>query len=152
MNKIMGVVLGIIGIAVVMLVFPIITDTTDTVQTERTTQVEAAVATGVGEVAADVVLTEELFNNSTVHVISIVSDNVADTPVAGTYTSATQTLNVTGLAADDTRELTIIHNIDALSDYTGMGTMVSITPLLVWITIIAILIAGIGAVFRGQGT
>lgn len=151
MNKILGVVVGIIGIAVVMVVFPIVTDSTNSVMTDQTSETFEAVVTGVGETDADVVLSEDLFGDRSASVVEITSDNVADTPEAGTYTAASNTLNVTGLAEDDTRDLDVTYKIDALEDYTGLSQIAGITPLLIWVTIIIVLLASIGAVFKGRG-
>lgn len=151
MNKALGTVLAIVGIAITFIVFPIIMDATSDVQTNAESQVFAAQATGAGVTEVDVVLTEDLWESLVAHVTSVTSDNVADTPVAGSYAAATNTLTVTGLAASDTRELTVAYTADALTDYTGMSAMVGVTPLLVWVSIIGIAIAGIWAGFKSKG-
>jgi methionine synthase I (cobalamin-dependent) len=151
MGKIMGVVVGIIGIAIVLTMFPIITDSVSTVQTDQNVESYAAVATGIGETSADVVLSEDLYNGRSASVVSITSDNIGDTPVAGTYTALTNTLAVNGLKANDTRTLVVTYKIDALGDYTGLGAMAGLTPLLIWVAIIAVLIGSIAAVFKGRG-
>jgi len=135
--------MGIIMVAVMFVLFPIVMDSSHELQTDVYTQVEAAVVTGVGEVAADVVLDEALWDDSTTHVTSVASDNVADTPAVGTYTAGTQTLNVTGLAASDTRTLTVIYEYDALTDYTGMGQMVAVAPLLLFMGVLGAMVFGL---------
>ena len=148
MNKTMGIVVGIIGVAILMIIFPIVMSSTHDVQTDVETETEAGVTTGVGETAADVVLTYDPYNDYTASITSIASDNESDTPVAGTYTTATNTLNVTGLVAEDTRTLTIVYEYDALTEYTGMSSMVGITPLLIWVSILAIVIGGTWYAFK----
>lgn len=150
MNRIGPVIFGIIGVAILMVIFPIIMSSTHDLKTDQYVQTAAAVATGAGEVAADVVLTEDLYNDDTGSIISITSNNVADTPVAGTYTAATNTLNITGLAASDTRTLTITYEFDALTDYTGMSAMVGMTPLLIWVAILAIVVGGTWFAMKGS--
>jgi len=143
MGKGGSVLMGIIMVAVMFVLFPIVMDSSHELQTDVFTQAEAAVATGAGEVAADVVLTEALWNDSNTYVTSVTSDNVLDTPVAGVYTAATQTLNVTGLAASDTRTLTIVYEYDALTDYTGMGQMVAVAPLLLFMGVLGAMVFGL---------
>ncbi|AAW39851.1 hypothetical protein [Dehalococcoides mccartyi] len=151
MQKIFGVVIGIIGIAVVFIIFPMVMDSTHDVQTDRYVETEAAVATGAGETSAGVVLTYELYNNVNTSVISITSDEVTDVPVAGTWTQATKTLTVTGLAAEDSRTLTITYEHDALTGFTGMGAFAGIIPLLILVAIISVLVAGIWSSVKGRG-
>ncbi len=147
----LATVLAIVGIAITMIVFPIIMDSTHDVQTNADSQVFAAVVTGAGVVEADVVLTDAVWEDLVANVTSVTSNNVADTPVAATYTAATNTLHVTGLAAADTRGLTVAYTNDALTNYTGMSAMVGVTPLLIWVAIIGIAVAGIWVGFKGKG-
>lgn len=151
MGRSMQVVIGIVGVAILMIVFPIIMTATHDLQTDDQADAFEAVVTGVGETAADVVLTIDLYSDDTEHVLSITSDNENDTPVAGTYTAATNTLNVTGLNADDTRTLTVEYETDALTDYTGMSALVGMTPLLIWVSILAIVIGGTWYAFKHNG-
>jgi hypothetical protein len=143
-----SVIVGIIMVAVMFVLFPIVMDSTHELQTDSYTQTEAAVVTGVGVAAADVVLDEELWSDSTTYVTSVASDNVADTPAVGTYTAGTQTLNVTGLAESDTRTLTIVYLHDGLTDYTGMGAMVAVAPLLLFLGVIGAVIGGLYMGFK----
>jgi len=55
------------------------------------------------------------------------------------------------LHASDTRTLVVTYDIDALTDYTGMGSIVGITPLLIWIGIMAIVLAGTWFTIKGKG-
>lgn len=151
MNKALGVVVGLIGIVILMIIFPIVMSATHDLQTDVQTDVFEGVTTGAGETAADVVLTVDLYQDETAHVLSVTSDNESDTPVAGTYTAATNTLNVTGLAESDTRTLTVQYEYDALTNYTGMGALVGITPLLIWVAILATVVAGTWFAFK-KGT
>jgi hypothetical protein len=138
-----SVLMGIIMVAVLFILFPIVMTSAHELQTEEATQVEAAVATGMGETSAPVVLDTALWSGASANVVSIVSDNILDTPAAGTYTAATRTLNVTGLAADDTRELILVYKVDALTDYTGMGQMVAVAPLLLFMGVLGAMVFGL---------
>jgi len=151
MAKTMGVAMGLLGVVILMMFFPLVMTATNDLQTDTQADTFAAVTTGVGETDADVVLTMDLFNDTVTHIVSITSNNSNDTPVAGTYTAATNTLNITGLHASDTRTLVVTYDIDALTDYTGMGSIVGITPLLIWIGIMAIVLAGTWFTIKGKG-
>jgi len=151
MNRISPVIFGIIGVAILMIIFPIIMSSTNELKTDAYTQTIPTVTTGAGETTTDIVLTLDLYNADTTKIISITSDNIADTPVAGTYTEATKTLNVTGLAESDTRTLTITYSYDALEEYTGMSAMVGMTPLLIWVAILAIVVGGTWFAVKGRG-
>jgi len=148
MGKSGSVLIGIVMVAIMFIMFPIVLDSSHELQTDEYVQSEAAVVTGVGETAADVVLDEALWDSSATHVLSITSDEVTDVPVAGTYTAGTQTLNVTGLAADDSRTLTITYEYDGLEDYTGMGALVGVAPLLLFIGVIGAVLGGLYVGFK----
>lgn len=148
MGKSGSVIVGIIMVAVMFIIFPIVMDSAHALQTEEYTQEEAAVETGVGETSADVVLDEELWSDSVDNVVSIASDDETDTPVAGSYAAATQTLTVTGLTAETTRALTIFYKTDALTDYTGMGAIVAVAPLLLFLGVIGAVVGGLYSGFK----
>ena len=54
----------------------------------------------------------------------------------------------TGLAADDSRTLTITSETDALGDYTGMGALVGIAPLLIFVAVIGAVVFGAYSAFK----
>ena len=148
MGKGTGALMGIIMVAVLFVMFPIIMDSTHELQADPVTQVEAAVVTGVGETAADVVLGNDLWADDVDSVLTITSDELTDVPVANTYTPATNTLNVTGLNEDDSRTLTITYETDALTEYTGMGALVAVAPLLIFIAVIGAVVFGAYSSFK----
>jgi hypothetical protein len=149
MGKSGSVILGIIMVAVMFVIFPIVMDSAHTLQTDAEVQTEAAVVTGAGVTDADIVLTEALWDDDNTYVTSIVSDNVLDTPVAGVYTAGTLSLNVTGLAAADTRTLVLTYEYDGLTDYTGMGALVAVAPLLLFLAVIGAVVGGLYVSFKG---
>lgn len=73
------------------------------------------VATGVGVTTADVVLADDPFLNQTDEVETIES-TLAEVPVATTYVTATNTLTVSALDANDSRTLTITYNTEVDDD------------------------------------
>ena len=134
-KKVTEVVVGVIMIMIAFIMFPLITDSTHDVQTDPQTDAFAAVVTGVGVTDADVVLTEDAWQDDAGRV-TVTSDNVLDTPVSNTYTPATNTLNVTGLNASDTRTLTVVYDYDATTDFTGLGSIVGMSPLIIFVMLI----------------
>jgi len=149
MGKSGGIIVSIIMVAVMFIMFPIVMDASHDLQTDDFVQTEAAVVTGVGVTTADVVLDEDLWDDATTSVLSITSDEVTDVPVANTYTAGTNTLNITGLAADDSRTLVITYEYDGLTDYTGMGALVAVAPLLLFIGVIGAVVGGLYVSFKG---
>lgn len=150
MNKALGIVMVVVAVAISFVVFPIVLDSAGDLRTDSQTDEFAAVTTGLGETAAGVVLTADLWEDTAAYVTSVTSNNVADTPVAGTYTAATNTLNVTGLAAEDTRTLTVTYQVAALDDYTGLDAMVAVAPLLLFIGILGSIIGGLWSSWKSR--
>ena len=150
MNKVSTVVMGIIGVAILMVIFPIIMSSTQELQTTRQVDTFAAVTTGAAETTSEVTLSRGLYSDDTSYVLSITSDVGTDTPVAGTYVPSTNSLTVTGLTASEIRALVVTYEYDALTAYTGMSAMVGMTPLLIWVAILAIVVGGTWFAFKGS--
>ncbi len=89
---------------------------------------------------ADVTLSQALFSSATANVL-LTSNNTADAPIPHSYVAATKVLTVSGLAENDTRNLSVVYRIDALDDYFGVGIAILILPALLILGIIG-LIAG----------
>lgn len=70
------------------------------------------VATAAGVTSGNVTLTNDLFLADVGHVTAITSTNGTDTPVATTYTEATNVLLITGLLENTSRTLTIEYDAD----------------------------------------
>lgn len=143
MNKAMGIVMVVVAVAIAFVVFPIVLDGATGLRTNNETDTFAAVVTGMGESAADVTLSEDLWQDNNSNVVSITSDNLNDAPVAGTYTAATNSLNVTGLEADASRDLTVVYQVEALGDYTGLDPIVAVAPLILFIGILGAILGGL---------
>ncbi len=99
------------------------------------------VATGAGVTTSDITLTQDLFNSATANVL-IVSNNVLDAPIPFAYVSATHVLTVSGLAASESRTLTLTYKIAALDDYPGADLFARFWPAL-------LLLGGVGLVGGG---
>jgi len=134
-TKVAGIVGGIVMIMIAFIMFPLVMDSTHDLQVDPQSDVFADETTGVGETSVDVVLTYNNYPGDTTG-FTLTSDNANDTPAASSYTDATKTLTVGGLEAEATRDLTVAYEYDALTDYTGMGSLVSMTPLLLFVGLI----------------
>ena len=137
--KIFGIVGAFFGVILLFAAMPTFMGSLDEVKVDPVTQAFETVTTGVGELTADVVLTQDLYGNRTTSVNTVTSDNVLDTPVASTYASATNTLTVSGLVASDTRTITVNYNVDALSDWTMMSMLIGWAPALFVIGVFALI-------------
>jgi hypothetical protein len=106
--------------------------------------------TAPGVTDVDIVLSQDLFGSRTANV-TITSDNALDAPVPFAYTPATNTLNITGLAANDTRTLAVTYKIDNLTDFWGAGTAVKTWPMLLIVAVFGLISAGVYVSARGRG-
>jgi hypothetical protein len=142
------VVVGIIAIVVLMIMFPLVMSATHDIQTDEQTDSELTL-TGTPP-AGVVTLTKALFSGDTDHVVSLIGNGTEDPGdiTAVSYVTATKVLNVTGV--DDSTKLTVTYDIDALTEYTGMGAMVGLTPLLIWIAILGSVIGGLFFALKGR--
>lgn len=143
MGKALQVVMLIVGLVITILMFPMALSAMHDIQTDPQTQTLVGVATAAGVTTADIVLTKAVFNNNTGNVTALTTSLVTDVPVTGTWVEATKTLTVTGLTAASARDITITYNYDGLTDYTGLGTVVGISPILLWLTILGALGLGL---------
>lgn len=138
------IILSIIGIVVLLALFPVVLSSVHAIQTEEQTDAGLACTSDPD----DVVLTEDLWQDDTDSVLSGV-DSEGNTLTATAYVAATNTLTVTGWVTPATT-CTIVYEIDGLSAYTGMGALVGITPLLVWISILVMLLGSLWFGVKGR--
>lgn len=142
------IVIALIGIAILFIIFPMMLSATHNLQVEEVTT-SANVTTGVGATTGNATLDYALWQADIDSVVSISSSNVTDTPAAQSYVEVTKILGVSGLSANVTRLLTVLYETDALTEFTGLGALVSIAPLLVFIGIVAMISGGIYLGARG---
>jgi hypothetical protein len=141
MQNVSRIVIGIIGIVVLMIMFPMVMSSTHDIQTDQHT--DTALALGGTPPAGTCVLTEDLWQDDTGSVISAVGDK-PETLTITSYTPATHTLTVGGVTTSTTA--TVVYEIDGLTQYTGMGAIVGITPLLIWIGFLFVMF---GSIYSG---
>jgi len=144
--------MGIIMIMVSFIVFPLVMTGTHEVRTDPATAT-GNVTTGGGITTGTVSLAGNggLYQDSTDSITSLTSDLGTDTPTASSYNVATDVLTVGGLTAASTRTVTVAYEYDATTDYTGLGSLTSLAPTLVFL---ALLFSGVGIVwssFKGRG-
>lgn len=140
------VVIGLIMVAVLMIVFPIVMGATHDLQTVE--QVDADLAITAGP-PITVTLTETLWKARSSCVISMVGDNAGDVFVYSSYANKVLTVTCTPAVPVSTT-MTVTYEVDGLTDYTGMGALVGITPLLIWIAVLATVIGGIWFAVKGR--
>jgi len=81
------------------------------------TQTFPGVTTGGGVTTANVILLKPLFGADVVYVTAITTTVGTDVPAVGTYTSASRTLQVIGLAESETRALEITYGYGRFDAY-----------------------------------
>jgi hypothetical protein len=135
----MGVAIGVISIAIMFIVFPIVLDSSHTIQTDQETQTVTDVVTTSGT-SATLTLTQALFKARVADVVSL-SGGVGDTITVSTIPAGTKVV-IGGLATSATRDVTIVYDVDALTDYTGLGAIVGIAPLIIFVSILGVAVAG----------
>jgi len=138
------IVLLIIGIVILLAMFPIVLSSTHDIQIDE--QTDAGLACTADPM--DVVLTEDLWQDDVTSVISGV-DSEGNVLTATVYVPATNTLTVTGWVTPATT-CTIVYETDALTAFTGLGPLVGLTPLLIWIAILASLLGGLFFTVKGK--
>ena len=131
----------ILGAVIILLFIPSAMDSIDDFRT--TEQVDAYdITTGGGVTTANVTLSQELFGDETRNA-SVSSNMTVDAPIASSYVSNTQALNVIGLEASTERRLTVTYAIDALDDYPGAGVAARVWPILLILGVIGIIVAAV---------
>jgi len=143
----MMLVMAVLGIMALILLMPnVLTAVEDTQTAEQSDTF--SVTTGGGVTNSDVTLSQDLWENNTQFVEDVTSDAAADNPIANTYTAATNVLNVTGLAASTTRNLTAAYLIDQLDEYQGIGSFASIVPFLLLFIVVGLGLAVLWRAFK----
>ena len=138
-------VIGLIMVAVLMIMFPLVMNATHDLQTTEQSDATLTIST------ADVTLTQALWQGNTAEVVSIVGNGTegAGAITADSYVVATKVLTLAGVT--DSTTATVVYDIDGLTDFTGLGTLVGLTPLLLWIGILAAVIGGIWVSVKNRG-
>lgn len=141
--------MALLGFGIVIILFGSFLTGIHNARVATYTQVAPSVVTGGGDTSTNVTLIEPLFGGNIPNVLSITSSysDVSEAPQASSYVSNTRVLTIIGLAASETRNLSITYqygNLDATSD-TFMGML----PLLMIVGgVIICVVSVIGAVHK----
>ncbi len=98
---------------------------------------------------ANVTLTKALYDNDTSSFV-LSSDLSTDVPVFSSYNGTTRALMVAGLSDNTTRILTIDYEVNSLTTWASVGTLMDKLPMIWLLLIIAFPMAGIAAIFTGR--
>ena len=149
-GSITTVVLSIVGLIVgLMLIANVLPDVvTDTASVDYSEPFD--VTTGVGETYSVETLSYAHYYEDLTD-LSASSDNVADTPVVLDYNEDTYAVNVTGLAASDSRILTISYVRESNQQFTGMSSFVRLLPFIAVLGLLIACIWGIFSSIRSRG-
>ncbi len=142
-------VLLVISACIVILFLPAILDS---VNSFRSTDydVEYDATTSANVTSADIVLSQELFDENTAFV-TVTSNLTLDAPVPSSYDEATQTLTIDGLEANESRRLSLTYKIPSLDTYTGADVGAKIWPLMLVLGVIGIIAGAVyNAVRHGE--
>lgn len=132
-----SLLIAIVFIAVIIVMFPLILDGADSTLRDSQTDVATGVASsGTPNYSGTMSLSQPLYDDSVSYITSVSSSSGTDTPVASTFDSSTDILTVTGLSYTGTRTLTTAYQYDQTDSYTGLGAIVEIAPMILWISVI----------------
>lgn len=122
----------IIGVMIVILLFgAIFLPGIRTTRTDQYEQTNPGITTGEAVTTADITLVKDLWEADLVSVITVSSNNTADTPATSAYDEDTKALTIAGLNASDNRTLTITYEYAVLTGANAPAdTFFSIFPLL----------------------
>jgi multisubunit Na+/H+ antiporter MnhB subunit len=139
------IVFGIVGIILVLIlggsVLPGVVDET----ASDTYSEPFSVTTGGGETTTNETLSYDNYYTDLTG-LTVLSDNVADTPIVMFYHEDTNEVEIWGLAASDTRTLAIGYYREAGTQFYGFGGFIRLLPFLV---IVGGVIACVIAIYTG---
>ncbi len=140
MGALILLAISMIFIAIGLIILPVALDGIASVMASRAevTDTNTSVDTAVGVTTANYTLTQRLYNNDTAEVVSVSSNVSADAPITidsysypNLYLSSV-TANTTG------RTMTTVYDYnDQLSTYSGLYSILAVTPLLILISFLA---------------
>ena len=133
----------IIVAGIILLLLPITQGIYDFRTDQKTDTV--TVTTGAGVTTSNVTLSKFLYDSDTAHVVF--TSSIAETPTVSTYNGTTKALEVTGLTAATSRTLGITYPVSALLGFSSFDVLMNITPFIWYILVVALMIAGLLAVF-----
>ena len=148
----MKVVMTIIGVILIILLSGTMLGGIDEAKTDDRTDTILVVtaANGGSPTTGTAVLVAELYDDAIANVVSITFNDAREVATPTLYTALTRTLTVGGLNDDASRSLTITYKVDALADYTAVGSFFGFLPLIVVIAAVVIVIAAMVGAFKNR--
>ena len=144
------VVLSIVGLVVgLMLVANVLPDVVNDVAADDYSE-PFTVNTGVGVTNTTETLSYAHYYEDLTE-LSASSDNVADSPTVMSYDEDTYDVVVAGLAASDSRILTISYVRESNQQFTGMSSFVRLLPFIAVLGLLIACIWGIFSSIRSRG-
>lgn len=107
------------------------------------------VATAPDVHTGNVTLIKPIYDNDTA-TTAYSSNDTNDSPLYSTYNTATRELEVSGLAADTTRLLTVSYDIDALSASAAISTLMDYVSWIWFVLLVGFPAAALAAIFFGR--
>jgi hypothetical protein len=148
----MRAALAVIGVIIILVLFGSMMAGIKSAQTDERDDAFNAVTTGPGVTTADVVLVTDIYDNDILNVSSIVSDNIADAPLANAYTPASNTLEIRGLADTDTRNLIVTYAYGTLTGAaSSTSSFLNMIPIFIAISAVVIIVGAGIFVFAHKG-
>lgn len=147
MTKVVLSIVGlIVGLMLLANVLPdVVTDTASDDYSEPFTTVTGAGVTSANETLSYAHYFEDLTE------LSASSDNGSDTPVVMAYNEDTYVVNVAGLAASDSRILTISYVRESNLQFTGMSGFLRLLPMIGVLGLLVACIWGIFSAVKSRG-
>ena len=139
----------IVVVSAILFMLPV-TDAIYDFRTDQRTDTYTT-ATAVAVTTANATLHAVLYDND-IGSASFISDLVTDIPLSSSYNSTSRQLLISGLTANTTRTMEITYDFNALSDSSGIDTLMDWMPL-IWILIaIGFGPAALFSIFSGRGS
>lgn len=142
-NAILKLLMPIVALSIIILIFPVLLNGSDNIlrETQADTSTDIVAPAGSGTVP----LSQPLYASDVDWVTTITSSSGTDTPVAGSW--SLDVLTITGLTwvgspAAGTRTIVTTYEYDQVEDYTGLGDIIEVAPLILWVSVVV----GYGAV------
>ena len=144
------VVLSIVGLVIgLMIIAGPLPDVIDDVAADAYSE-PFTVATGAGVTSANETLSYAHYYEDLTD-LDAESDNVADTPVVLAYDEDDYIVTVGGLAASDSRILTIDYVRESRQQFTGVSGFIRLLPFILMLGLLAACIWGLFSAYKSRG-
>jgi len=129
-----GLIPSFILLVLALTLAPLVIDSCFGAETDDITDSFPGCVVAGGE--TDVVLTQDLLDADVTWVSAITATGAGAVPVADSYVAGTNTLTVSGLGVDTPQDLTVTYSYSVIKDFSGLGAIIRIVPLLFIVGII----------------